>query len=382
VDTLNKKMNILFILVGLIILLVAERVIYSRSWPKGINASIRFDQDRAVEGDTVNLCETLEYTGRLPLPWVRMKFQMSKHIIMPDSPNSIVTDYYNREEVFSIGRMEKITRRLPVVCSKRGQHRIVGVDVVSSDILVTKRMVENFGGNAGITVYPRRTAVPPVMDAARHMIGENVVRRSGMADPFMFRGIRDYVPGDQLSHINWRATARTDQLAVNQFEHTSELCVSIWLCLEPHPEWVDEALSEESIRIAATLIGEFIDSGVPVSLCCNARDFFTGGVTLVGHGCSKEHKDNCLTALARLDLTKASMNIGKFIDSIPRTASDNEMVIVISTDTDQKLCEHVREATADRELFWLVSARIEETRKYPGLELIKNNCVWRVECER
>ncbi|MBE6764338.1 MAG: DUF58 domain-containing protein [Ruminococcaceae bacterium] len=375
-------MNIIYILLALIAILAIEGIIYKKYWPRGIKAHIRFGQDRAVEGDTVELCQTLEYTGLLPLPWVRMKFRISRDIGMPDTPNSIITDYYNCEEVFSIGRMEKVTRRIPVSCFRRGQHRVFDVDTVSSDLFMTRKLIASFGGNSGITVYPRRTEIPQLIDAARQMIGEHIVRRSRVEDPFIFRGVRDYIEGDQLSHINWRATARTDHLSVNQYEYTSELSVSIWLFIEERLDMRDLTLTEECIRIAATMLGTLIDDGIPVALCCNAGDSGADSSTLIGHGCSPEHKDSCLTALARLDTQKEAMSPFEFADRVPKLSGDNELIILISSQTGEKLCRHIKNLSSDRELFWIAPLRSDDEQEPVGLEYIKNHRVWRVVCER
>ncbi|MBE6759248.1 MAG: DUF58 domain-containing protein [Ruminococcaceae bacterium] len=372
-------MNILYVILGVLVLLAIERWIYKRYWPKGVNASVRFSQDRAVEGDEVELIETVEYTGRLPLPWLRVKFQISRDISLPGGKGTIVTDNYSREDVFSIRRMQKITRRLPAVCGKRGQHRIVGVDAVSSDMFMTCKTITSFQGNHGITVYPCRTAVPDIEQAARQMMGEHITNTSRMEDPFMFRGVREYMPGDQMSHINWRATARTGKMTVNQFDHTSDLCVSIWLCFEENADWRDYELSEECIRIAATLIGNFIDDGIPVALCCNARDYVAGGAAIIGHGCSQEHKDSCLTALARLDMNKSAEPLDDFLETIPRSVSEDELVIMISPEVEPRRCERVNELTVGRDLLWIVPVNADdEEPELNGLETIRNNCVWRV----
>ena len=375
-------MSIIYIFIALLAAVGIERFIYERCWPRGLKAQMCFDRERAVEGDTVELLQTIEYTGRLPLPWVRIKFRVSRDLGMPRMEGSSVTDHYNCEEIFSVRRMEKITRRIPVKCSKRGYHTVSDIDAVSSDILLTNKLVAGFGGNAAITVYPCRTEIPQIIDTTHQIIGELVVRQSRAEDPFMFRGVREYIHGDPLSRINWRATARSGQLAVNQYDCTSDLCVSIWLNIEEHNDRRDHSLVEECIRIAATLIGTLIDDGYPVALCCNGRYSYTDDFILIGHGCSPEHKDTCLTALARLDIEKDAMPSLDFIDAVPRTAGDSELVMVISPETGEKLCSRVKEAAGKRELFWIAPVRNDDVSHLPCLSKIKNNCVWGVVCER
>jgi len=371
-------MNILYVLIGVLAFLAIERLIYSLYWPKGVDASVRFSQDRAVEGDEVELIETVGYTGRLPLPWLRVKFQISRDIGLPGGKGTIVTDNYSREDIFSIRRMQKITRRLPASCDKRGQHRIVGVDVVSSDLFMIFKTITSFSGSPGITVYPCRTEVPEIEQAVRQVMGEHITRTSQAEDPFMFRGVREYMPGDQMSHINWRATARTGKMTVNQFDHTSDLCVSIWLCFEKRFDLRDHELDEEAIRMAATLLGNFIDDGIPVALCCNGLDFAAGGVTFIGHGSSQEHKDSCLTALARLDMNRDTADLDDFLERIPRSVGEDELVIMISSEVEPGRCERVKELTAGRDLLWIVPVNADEEPELHGLENIRNNCVWRV----
>lgn len=375
-------MSIIYIIIALLAAVGIERFIYNRYWPRGLKAQMRFDRERAVEGDTVMLHQTIEYTGRLPLPWVRIKFRVSRFLGMPRIDGSSVTDYYNCEEIFSIGRMEKVTRKIPVKCSRRGYHRVFDLDAVSSDIFLSEKLVAGFGGNTAITVYPRRTEIPQIINTAHQIIGEQIVQKSRAEDPFMFRGVREYIHGDPISRINWRATARSGQLAVNQYDCTSDLCVSIWLNIEEHNDRRDHALTEECIRIAATLLGTLIDDGYPVSLCCNGRDCFAENIVLIGHGCSPEHKDTCLTALARLDIEKDAMATYDFIDAIPKTAGDSELVIVVSPETGVRMCEKVNEAAAQRELLWIAPVRNDDVTELPGLNKIKNHCVWRVVCER
>jgi uncharacterized protein (DUF58 family) len=42
-----------------------------------------------------------------------------------------------------------------------------------------------------------------------------------------FRDFRPYLPGDDVSHVDWKVYGRTDKLYVRLFEHETELCVTL-----------------------------------------------------------------------------------------------------------------------------------------------------------
>lgn len=81
-----------------------------------------------------------------------------------------------------------------------------------------------------VSVYPRRGAMKqPVNDAKqkRAMIGRYEVSQPGKG--FEFFGLRDYQQGDQPRDINWKASARADDLIVNQQERETNAEIVIFV---------------------------------------------------------------------------------------------------------------------------------------------------------
>lgn len=355
--------------------------IYKKHWSDGLSAQIFFKSATAFQGDEVELVEVIKSTGRLPLPWVSIKFQVSRDIHLPDSTNSSVTDYYNREDVFSVGRDEKITRRLPAVCARRGLHRIHSVDMICNDFLMIKKLVKNLGGQDSITVYPRMADVPELTSSARRLMGDFIIRRSIHDDPFVFRGVREYMPGDPVKRVNWKVSARADSLCINNYEHTSSLRAEIWLDVNPHTVSANSELCEECIRIAATLASSFIGDGIPTGLKSNGRDCISDDELLLQPGCSFDHCDSCFSALARLDLGKPVRQFKDLIDETQMYSGHDRFIVLVSPFVSPELFSRLQELERDEscELFVIVPARAEDIdeRAQPGM--LKHYCVWRVE---
>lgn len=96
-----------------------------------------------------------------------------------------------------------------------------------------------------------------------------------LEDPFVFRGIRDYTSNDSLKNVNWKATARTGNLCVNEYNESVSRNVCILLNLEDDGMLTYDSVNEEAISLAASVAEEFIRQGINVSLISNACDIDT-----------------------------------------------------------------------------------------------------------
>ena len=107
------------------------------------------------------------------------------------------------------------------------------------------------GAPATLWVHPRRfPARPLTAGVPRH-------HHEGSPDSAL-RGsvelldVREYVPGDEVRHLHWKATARTGRLMVRDLAdpHRSRTTV----LLDNRPEVFGDALFEEAVDVAASLL--------------------------------------------------------------------------------------------------------------------------------
>ena len=69
--------------------------------------------------------------------------------------------------------------------------------------------------NARLTVLPAPADLTLDFRTPKHMIGDVIVRRHLLFDPFLIAGVRAYTPGDTMNRIHWLATARQGELMVH-----------------------------------------------------------------------------------------------------------------------------------------------------------------------
>lgn len=122
----------------------------------------------------------------------------------------------------------------------------------------------------------------PYFEKDRRMSGDRDTMRHGFDSEPIF--IRDYIEGDPLKYIHWKATAKTGKLKTKELSSQSLKPVIIDF------KSFGEIDTEKKISCITYIINTSVKRGVPVGLRING-DFFKEGI-------SRQHKINMLRALA------------------------------------------------------------------------------------
>lgn len=80
-----------------------------------------------------------------------------------------------------------------------------------------------------------------------------------------FREIREYIPGDPVKFINWKATAKREKILVNEFEIEGKRAV--WFVINSsHHVFADEEYFENALTVVASLAYYFTKRGHKTAL--------------------------------------------------------------------------------------------------------------------
>ncbi len=297
--------QLLGIIVFALLLYLGQKYIYEKIWQRGLNVSLAFKADGIWEGQENELAEIIENRKRLPLTMLKVKFQTDRHLVFADTKGSRTTDRYYRNDIFQIGRLEKVTRNLSFTGGRRGYYTITEADLVASDLFLTAQYTATTPiTKCSLYVYPKPFSHPDFKRSLKQLNGEVLAKRHLLEDPFEYRGIRDYQPQDDLKSINWKATARTGDLKVNQKNYTAQKSVRIFLNLEDTGILKKEDCVEASLQIAAALLLMFLEQGMQVALYCNSIDVTSGEPCILEAGGGIRQRNAALQALARVDTSK------------------------------------------------------------------------------
>lgn len=321
-------MSILWLILGATALYLFQRQIYGRFWDKGLWAGLEFERKSAVEGETCHLLERVENRKSLPLPMVKVKFQMSRNLCFADEGDSAVTDQYYRNDILSLGPNQRIIRKLPFLCQARGYYRIRGLDLVGTDLFLSREMVTEAEGGSTLYVYPRPAQGAELMTALRKLNGEIMAKRHVLEDPFEYRGIREYAPFDEMKSINWKATARMDDLMVNMRGYTSLKSVHVYVNLEDSGVWRRKELSELCIRIAARAAEELLGQGIRTAVYCNGRDILNGEIMRIPAAAGEGQMEGINRAFARLDADRTVPFGEAFTKELEKEERDTAILFV------------------------------------------------------
>lgn len=291
--------------IGLVFFLLFElqRVIYEKLWHKQLTVEIQFSQEHIFQGEQGELKEMIENQKRLPLPMLKVKFKTDRNLCFGSSTEgSRTTDQFYRNDMFRMNGKEKITRTLRFTGSKRGYYVIDNASLVATDLFLSNQMVSEVSFHTALYVYPKPYAAAKLQRSLTALNGEVLSKRHLLEDPFEYRGIREYQPFDTMHSINWKATAKTGELKVNQKNYTSLKAIRIFFNVEDDNILQKEACVEASLQIVAGLSSFFLRQGMMTSCYGNGLDILTKEPLRVEAKAGAGQFDTICRKLARLDL--------------------------------------------------------------------------------
>ncbi|MBR5712145.1 MAG: DUF58 domain-containing protein [Lachnospiraceae bacterium] len=274
---------------------------YAKNWKKNLGFSLEFSQETAHEGEWVSLEEVITNNKAMPLPALKVKFQLSRYMQIENMDMKNVTDHYYRNDLFSIGEYKRVIRRIPVMATKRGPYRVEGVQVVGCDFFFSRQHALIVDSATQLLVTPKNYTIGTGDLPFRTMWGDVVSKLKLYEDFSAFAGLRDYQPGDPIQKINWKASARTGDWQVNYYDTTMDKRLHIVLHAERGPMQHEEELREELLRLGVSFTSSALAIGQSVSLECNVSGSDGGTPLLVPEGSSMGHLSTIEIGLAGID---------------------------------------------------------------------------------
>lgn len=286
------------------VLFFLEKWLWQKLWNRNLYVKVEFGSSEMFQGEQGELLEVVENRKHLPLPMLKVKFQTHRNLVFADAEGSKVTDRFYRNDIFQIGGGEKITRTLKFTAKSRGYYKIMGIDLISSDLFFATEMVESRMEECFLYVYPKCFRSEEFRQSLQKLNGEIITKRHLQEDPFEYRGIREYQPYDDMRSVNWKATAKTGDLKVNQKNYTSLQTIRIFFNIEDSGMLKREDAVEFSFQIAAGIAQFFLAQGIRVAMYGNGVDIMNGEPLSIEASAGSGQMDRINKALARVDVTK------------------------------------------------------------------------------
>ena len=183
------------------------------------------------------------------------------------SEKSDLPGHSNRRVITVPGRKSR-TWRNATPCQMRGYFTLGPFEVTSEDPFGVFRRTRTCGTPEHVLVYPASIELPGFQ---LFPLTEQGQRRNPQATHRITPNaawVRDYSPGDSLSRIHWRSTARTAKLMVKEFD--LDLSDEVWIALDLHRGANAGAGKESAIEYAITAVAslarKYLEAGTRLGL--------------------------------------------------------------------------------------------------------------------
>jgi uncharacterized protein (DUF58 family) len=313
---------------------------------RGVVVIRRFERDRVVCGDPVNLILTVRNRDPLPIPWVRLAEALPAELEVSLASSAGLaqpgeTQIGGRAELrngWSLAPYRRVTRHVHLVAGHRGAYRFDEVHIAAGDLLGRTIAEEDRSMPATLIVRPRLVATL-ALDARHDWQGERATRTGRIDDPSRFAGVRPYAAGDPVRRLHWRATARLGQPVVKRFDPARERDVVIVLDIETRvDDWrrstaADRAQEadrlEELCIVAASLARRFEQEGAACGLAAASFSGSTRRIVFAAPSGAAGQSGHISDVLARLG-PFPSATFGALLGGLARLVRPGTQLVVLT----------------------------------------------------
>ena len=335
---------------------------YRRHWDRGLLARLSFDKNYLECGEDATLTLEIENRKLLPLPVFHLKYSVDRSFVFEENENSVITDLHYKNDAFSILGNQRITRRHRFHGTKRGVYDIAGCTIHVKDFFLISTFAKQLDQKSLLYIFPTKLRSSEYDKLMRGIMGEITARNSLIEDNMTFRGIRDYTGHDSMRSINWKSTARRNDLMVNLYDHTMDREVRILLNLDTENMISTDRLLEESISLASTIARNMLQKKTGVSFVTNGMTRSSGStsdpvehkvsvsmritdddvrVPAVGKGADMSHAITIDKVLSSISASAGKDEFLKLLDAEIKTAENNIFYIIISPYHKEDIAERL-----------------------------------------
>ena len=180
---------------------------------------------------------------------------------------------------------------------RRGVYQLADLRLTAPDLLGIYEFSRRTPQSDELIVYPKPIPLPNLWPAIPSAAASRTTRRRRTNEGLDISGAREYVPGDDLRRIHWKASAHASKLIVTEREERYGLAGTVLLDLSRavHTGAGDQSTLEYGVTLAASLLVQLLNQrGVAQLIAHGARDY-----SVLGTGPGAE-QTTILEALARV----------------------------------------------------------------------------------
>lgn len=310
----------------------------ARFWATHALDSVSYERmlsaDRAFPGDTVDLTIRVVNRKLLPLTWIELTDVVPAGLLGVESAGRTTGTVWHTT---ALSWHQAVTWRHSLRCGRRGEYIIGPASLASGDPFGFFPSSSSFSDCTSLIVYPRLIQIDSLPVSPDLPGGGRRPERWIFEDASRTIGAREYLQGDSLRRLHWKATARRRSLQSRVYEPTTEMEIVVALAIGTFMADLDldRDQFELGVSVAASLARRFCDLGYPVGLYANGGGVNGAGTLEVAPGNGPAQLIAILEALARVTSSVAVPAETYLTDVVPRLPWGASVVVVAGNTTPE-----------------------------------------------
>jgi uncharacterized protein (DUF58 family) len=214
----------------------------------GVQAALTLTADRTLEG--------VDVEAELVL---RSETSIDRLELLLDLPEGVEVVDGDRALAVRLRADEERSLSLRLDCARWGLYRVGGLDVRARDALRLVVWEKSFASTHELKAYPRPETLSRIVSPleTQAFTGSEVAHVKG--DGIEYADIREYVSGDRLRTINWRASARKGSLIVNERHPERNTDVVLFVDSFADVRAGTQSTLDDAVRAAATIATLYLE---------------------------------------------------------------------------------------------------------------------------
>jgi uncharacterized protein (DUF58 family) len=211
------------------------------------DVAVELDRERALEGDVLDV--EIRLSSREGAEQVDVLLEL---------PQGIEVDEGMNPTTLRLGAGEERLVPLRLRCVRWGAFSLGRIHLRAHDPFGMFRHEVVIERRQALKVYPAQEDVCRLLRPSDTQVfsGNHVSRQK--AEGIEFADIRQFVAGDRVKHVNWRATARRGELWVNEHHAERNADVVIFLDVFAEARRGERSTLDHAVRAAASLASRYL----------------------------------------------------------------------------------------------------------------------------
>jgi uncharacterized protein (DUF58 family) len=212
-----------------------------------IGVRCEVERERTLEGDEVEV--TLALSAPTGAERVEVLLELPHELTVSDGHNP---------QVVHVGDGQQRELSYHLACNRWGAFRVGRVFLRTDDVFGLFRHEAVVDDRQPVKVYPTEQAVRNLLRPLETQVftGHHVARQKG--EGIEFADLREFVPGDRIRRVNWRASARRGELWVNEYHAERNADVVIFLDSFAEARRSGRSTLDPALRAAASLAARYL----------------------------------------------------------------------------------------------------------------------------